>query len=122
MESKEYQEAREAIKNEILRKYWVTPQLGFDIADTILNLKWEDGSQMIGVLSRDQKVPSNPYSEARFIPPVSQFDKGIWKLKSGAQPFPNSYYLDLRPQNMEYSYNEAQQDMLKMGFKKVVSK
>jgi len=56
----EIDEAREAIKNEILRKYWVTPQLGFDIADTILNLKREDGSQMIGILSKDQTLPEIP--------------------------------------------------------------
>ena len=28
-----------------------------ETADSILNLKWEDGSRMIGVLSKDQKLP-----------------------------------------------------------------
>ena len=71
MESKEYQEAREAIaKAYCLKTYncslehlrydknkditWQHPYIiqSFQFADSILNLKWEDGSPMIIVLKK----------------------------------------------------------------------
>jgi len=59
----EIDEAREAIKQVYyeLRNLAGTPDNPADIlADSILRLRWKDGSQMIGILSKDQTLPEIP--------------------------------------------------------------
>ena len=56
MESKELTEAREVIEDTI-REWTYGAKINSSLANSILNLKWEDGSPMVGVLSKDQKLP-----------------------------------------------------------------
>jgi hypothetical protein len=83
----------------------------YAIADKILSLKDSEGKPLIAVLSKDQEVPKNPY-EDRARPPMI-----IYSPERHAQAEE-----DMKISIARYTYERAQQDMLKAGFRRIEEK